>query len=175
MILKSNGELPETTGGKLPAARRGLSRRRLLGLVVGLATIGLMVRVYWPSTPTQTAPKELVMGWRPILSQSGRGAVQTESFQIDTGQWRIKWFAEAEEGANVGANEFRVGVHSAVSGRLMNTAIDHRGPGDGIAYVAEEPRPFFLSIESAGLQWTVQVEEGVLGERVKDPADPTPR
>jgi hypothetical protein len=47
----------------------------------------------------------------------------------------------------------------------MHVAIDHSGPGEGIAYVAEEPRPFFLSIESAGLEWTVRIEEGSWGQR----------
>jgi hypothetical protein len=105
------------------------------------------------------------MGWRPVISQSGRGTLQTESFQIDTGLWRIKWSAAAEEDAAPGANEFRVGVHSSVSGRLMSVAVDGPGAGSGVAYVAEEPRPFFLSIESSGLKWSVQVEEGILGER----------
>ena len=90
--------------------------------------------------------------------------MQTESFQIDTGQWRIKWTAAAEGDAAPGLNEFRIGVHSAVSGRLMTTAVDGPGAGGGTAYVAEEPRPFFLSIESTGLNWSVKVEEGVLGE-----------
>jgi hypothetical protein len=104
------------------------------------------------------------MGWRPILSQSGSGTVQTESFQIDTGQWRIKWSAAAEKEADPAAR-FRVGVHSAVSGRLMTVAVDVQEAGEGIAYVAEEPRPFFLSIESSALEWTVQIEEGMWGER----------
>jgi hypothetical protein len=152
-----------------------MSRLSLTAVLALIGAAALMLRVYWPQPQTPAAPKEMAMGWRPILSQSGRGTVQTESFQIDTGQWRIKWSTAAEEAAGPEDGEFRIGVHSAVSGRLMNTAVDHRGPGEGIAYVAEEPRPFFLSIESAGLNWTLQVEEGVLGERVKNAPHPTSR
>ncbi len=57
----------------------------------------------------------------------------------------------------------------------MHIAIDTQGAGEGIAYVAEEPRPFFLSIESSGLNWSVQVEEGVLGERERNVPNPTHR
>jgi hypothetical protein len=175
MILKSSGEPPETTNDGLSAARRAHGRRLLLGAAALLAAAGLISSIYWPQPQVETEPKELAMGWRLIFSQAGRGTMQTESFQIDTGQWRIKWFAVAADDAGSGVDEFRVGVHSSVSGRLMNVAIDHPGVGEGIAYVAEEPRPFFLSIESSGLNWSVHVEEGVLGEREKNAPHPAPR
>lgn len=152
-------------GDQSLSSRRAPSRRWLAGAGAALAAAGLAASIYWPQPQVETAPKELAMGWRPIIFEAGRGSKQTESFSIDTGQWRIKWSAAAEQDAAPGADEFRVGVHSAVSGRLMNVAIDHPGAGEGIAYVAEEPRPFFLSIESAGLEWTVQIEEGSWGER----------
>lgn len=158
-----------------PTSRSVQTRRRLLGAVVVLATLGLLAAIYWPQPQAGKPHKELAMGWRPILSQAGRGTMQTESFQIDTGQWRIKWSAAAQQGALPGAGEFRVGVHSSVSGRLMTVAINHPGAGEGVAYVAEEPRPFFLAIRSSGLEWTVQVEEGVLGERERTAPSPTHR
>ncbi len=141
-----------------------MSLRRILGVVV-LAAAAWVAGAYWPRPQTEAAPKELVMGWRPILSQSGSGTVQTESFPIDTGQWRIKWTAAATSDTDSGTDQFRVGVHSAVSGRLMTVAVDTQQAGEGVAYVAEEPRPFFLSIESSGLEWTVRIEEGTWGER----------
>ena len=144
----------------------GTGRRRWLAGAAAIVAAAWVASAYWPRPQAEAAPKVLVMGWSPIISQSGRGSAQTESFNIDTGQWRIKWTAESEEGQEAPEREFRVGVHSTVSGRFMNVAVDQQGAGDGIAYVAEEPRPFFLSIESSGLEWTVQVEEGVLGERM---------
>jgi hypothetical protein len=142
-------------------------RRQLIGAAVALAAVGLVASVGSLLQQPEAAPKVMAMGWSPVFSLSGRGSTQTESFEIDTGQWRIKWTVESEEGHDAPEREFRVGVHSTVSGRLMNVAVDQQGRGDGIAYVAAEPRPFFLSIESSGLEWTVQVEEGVFGERMQ--------
>ena len=141
----------------------GTGRRRWLVGLVAIVAAAWIVSAYWPRPKAE--PKVLAMGWRPIISQSGVGNAQTESFNIDTGQWRIKWMAESEDGQGSTEGKFRVDVHSSVSGRFMSVAVDQQGAGDGIAYVAEEPRPFFLSIESRGLAWTVQVEEGILGER----------
>ena len=38
-----------------------------------------------------------------------------------------------------------------------------QGEGSGVAYVTEDPRQFFLVIESSGVDWNVWVEEGVIG------------
>lgn len=157
------------------ALRKSKSRRLLTGAAIALAAAGLAASVGCSRPQPETAPRELAMGWRPVLSQSGRGTIQTESFQIDTGQWRIKWSAAAEAGRTVEDGIFRIGVHSAVSGRLMSVAVDGPGAGAGTAYVAEEPRPFFLSIESSGLDWTIQVEEGLLGKRQENSSNSTRR
>lgn len=109
------------------------------------------------------APKQSELGWRPIVSWSGQGNTQTDSFNIGSGQWRIKWETTHEQVPGKGT--FVLKVHSLVSGRFVQTAVDHKGAGRGVAYVAEEPRAFFLVIESHGVDWTVSVEEGVVGER----------
>jgi hypothetical protein len=76
--------------------------------------------------------------------------------------WRIKWETSREQ--SPGKSAFRVMVHSLVSGRYVSTPIDHEGVGSGVAYVAEDPRQFFLVIESSGIDWKVSVEESVIGE-----------
>jgi hypothetical protein len=43
-------------------------------------------------------------------------------------------------------------------------AIQHQGNGHGIAYVSEEPRLFELVIDSKDVDWSVAVEEAVVGE-----------
>lgn len=101
------------------------------------------------------------IGWRPIASFSGRGDSQTESFDIDSSQWRIKW--ETKGAATPGAGTFHVEVHSAVSGRPIMDAILQHGNGQGIAYVSEEPRLYELIIESNGLDWAIQVQQAVVG------------
>jgi hypothetical protein len=111
----------------------------------------------------QAARKPTALGWRPVASWSGHGNSLTDSFNIGSGQWRIKW--ETSHGQSPGKGSFRVMVHSLVSGRYVSTPVDHPGVGSGVAYVAEDPRPFFLVIESSGLDWSVSVEEGVIGEQ----------
>ena len=97
--------------------------------------------------------------WRTIGSWSGRGSMQTEPFISDTGALRLRWATTNE--AAPGTGIFRVTVHSDVSGRSLVLAVDARGVGRDTTYVNEDPRPFFLSVESANLDWTVAAEEGV--------------
>jgi len=100
--------------------------------------------------------RQTLVGWRPIASFSGRGNSQTESFNIEGGQWRIKW-------ATTGTGMFVMTVHSAVSGRPLGVPVEQRGTGHGTAYVNEDPRLYHLVIESSDLDWSVAVEEAVVG------------
>lgn len=104
--------------------------------------------------------KPLAVGWRYIQSFSGNGNSQTESFNIESGQWRIKWETSHESAAGKGV--FVVMVHSAVSGRPLALAVEHRGVGHDTAYVNEDPRLFHLVIESTGLDWAITIEEAVI-------------
>ena len=102
------------------------------------------------------------VGWRPVEKWSGHGNLQTDSFDIGSGQWRIKWETGSEPSSAAGV--FRVTVHSEVSGRPLAVAIDHRGAGHGTAYVNEDPRLYHLAIESSGLDWSIAVEEAVVSD-----------
>jgi hypothetical protein len=113
------------------------------------------------STPHQETHHTQV-GWRPMGKWSGRGDTQTESFDIDSTQWRIKW--ETKGAASPGAGSFHLVVHSAVSGRPIEDAVQHRGDGRGVAYVTEDPRLYHLVVESTGLEWSIAVEEAVVGD-----------
>ncbi len=100
------------------------------------------------------------IGWRPIASWSGRENMQTESFNIESGEWRLKW--ETKNETSAGAGKFRVMVHSAVSGRPIALAVEHRGIGRDTAYITEDPHLFHLVIESSDVEWTIKVEEAVV-------------
>lgn len=104
--------------------------------------------------------KPVGVGWRPVAAFSGHGNSQTESFNVDTGQWRIKWDTKNETSPDSGT--FRVMVHSAVSGRPMMLAVEHRGAGHDVAYVNEDPRLYHLVIESEDLDWSLKIEEAVV-------------
>lgn len=105
------------------------------------------------------------MIWRPVGTWSGRGDRQTESFTSDTGALRVKWEATAPVGAPPPAGGmFRVTAHSAISGRILQQVVEHRGQGSGVDYVSQDPHVFYLAVESAGLDWKVSVDEGIAGE-----------
>lgn len=132
----------------------GMTARFRTLMIVGLLCTGCR------PGPKPSVQQTLV-GWQPVGSFSGHGNSQTESFNIDSGQWRIKWATTNEKPA--GAGSFRVTVHSAVSGRPMGVAVEHRGIGHGTAYVNEDPRLYHLVIESSNVDWSVAMEEAVVG------------
>ena len=85
--------------------------------------------------------------------------MQTEPFISDTGSLRLRWETTHETPA--GSGTFRVTLHSDVSGRPLLVAVDVRGAGRDTAYVNEDPRQFFLAVESANLDWTIAADEAV--------------
>lgn len=104
-------------------------------------------------------PKTTSVVWKQVGTWSGRGSTQTDSFDLDVMQWRIKWKTTNEN--PVGKGTFMVTVNSAVSGRPLSVAVEHNGPGAGVAYVADDPRLYHLVIDSSNLDWTVSVEQPV--------------
>jgi hypothetical protein len=96
--------------------------------------------------------------WRQVGSWSGRGSMQTDPFILDTGSLRLRW--ETRNEAAPGTGVFRVTVHSDVSGRPLVLAIDARGVGRDVTYVSEDPRSFFLAVESTNIDWTLAADEG---------------
>jgi hypothetical protein len=108
----------------------------------------------------KSGARQIRVGWQPVASFSGSGSTQTESFNIDSGQWRIKWAATNER--SPGAGMLRVTVHSAVSGRPMMVAVDHKGVGRAIAYINEDPRLYHLVVESREIDWSLAIEEAVV-------------
>jgi hypothetical protein len=140
---------------KIWVSNAGGHRRRLSAFLCGL-----LLLAGCKSAPRSERPHTQV-GWRPIASFSGRGDSQTESFDIDSTQWRIKWTTKGA--GSPGAGAFHVVVNSAVSGRPIMDAVTQHGDGHGIAYVNDDPRLYHLVIESSGVDWSVAVEQAVVG------------
>ena len=107
-------------------------------------------------------PPETLTVWKPLGSWSGTAVQQTDAFISDTGELRIAW--EARQTSDK-PGSLRIAVHSAVSGRLLDVAVDHRGAGKAVAYFNEDPRSFFLVIEPVDVAWSVEVAEGVAATR----------
>jgi hypothetical protein len=108
-------------------------------------------------------PKQVVV-WKPLGTWSGRGDAQTGTFTSDSGGFRVHWQARNASRPDMG--RLRVVFRSGDSGREIIEAIDARGAGAGLEEVAaERPRWYYLTIESADVDWTVTVDERIDGVR----------
>jgi hypothetical protein len=108
--------------------------------------------------------------WKNLGAWSGRGNAQTESFLGLTGALRMHWQTKNE--APRGMGTFRLILQSAISGRALQEPVDEKGLGEGTAYVAEDPRVFYMSVESANLDWSFTVEEALFGSEAAHPMKP---
>jgi hypothetical protein len=127
--------------------------RLAIPVLVGLA---LLTSSCGDDNPRARTPAVV---WRKLGSWAGHGSTQTEPFISDTGSLRLRW--ETRNEAAPGSGIFRVTVHSDVSGRALLLAVDAIGVGRDTTYVNEDPRSFFLAVESANLDWTLAAEEAV--------------
>jgi hypothetical protein len=145
-------------------ARRWVGQRTLAVPVAAALLIGGC------ATPPPAAPEKEVVVWKNLGEWSGRGNAQTESFIGLTGALRMHWRTNNE--APGGNGTFRLILQSAISGRELQAPVDEQGHGEGTAYVAEDPRAFYMSVESANLDWSFTVEEAIFGIPVENAEDP---
>lgn len=103
------------------------------------------------------AAKPAPVEWRRLGAWTGHGNAQTESFDIGFSQIRIRW--ETSNERKPGTGSFAVTVNSAVSGRDLAVAVEHRGAGSDTAYVGVEPHYSYLVISSKDVDWKITVEE----------------
>jgi hypothetical protein len=122
------------------------------------------------STPAAEPVQKEEVFWKKLGEWSGNGNTQTESFIGLTGALRMHWRTENE--APKGAGTFRLILQSAISGRALQEPVDETGTGEGTAYVAEDPRAFYMSVESTNLDWSFTVEEAVFGTPAETPTEP---
>jgi hypothetical protein len=116
--------------------------------------------------PATSAPR--VVGWRKLGEWSGRGNLQTASMETVTGQLRVRWRATAipaaaASGVSSGPGMLRISANSAISGRLLQVAVEHDGPGAGVGDVTQDPHDLYMVVESSNLDWSFTVEEAVSG------------
>jgi hypothetical protein len=109
-----------------------------------------------PSPPPPTAEKTII--WERAGSWSGRGDVETNSFPSSSGYLRFTW--ETSNETTPGDGRFKLSLGSSISGRLIQTVVENKGAGKGVAYVSEEARTFYIKVESANEDWKVIVDEG---------------
>jgi hypothetical protein len=111
--------------------------------------------------PQPGGPRDTII-WHKLGEWSGAGNLQTETFTCDSGGLRLRWETRSE--ARPGAGRFTLSVHSAVSGRPLDTPVDHRGVGRDTAYFSDDPRIMYVVVESKDIEWSFIVDEAVPGK-----------
>jgi hypothetical protein len=127
---------------------------------VAFAFLALATGCRASSSPQSGPALTDVVVWKTVGSWSGRGNRQTETFTSDTGGFRVRW--ETKNAARPGAGHLHVIFRSGDSGREIIDAVDVRGEGRDTEEVsAERPRWYYLTIDSADVEWTVTVDERI--------------
>jgi hypothetical protein len=117
--------------------------------------------VYMSACTSPPTPAQQTVIWQHVGSWSGRGDVETESFPGSSGYFRFTWETSGE--TRPGEGRFKVILGSSISGRLLETAVDSKGQGRGVAYISEDPRTFYLQVKSANEDWQITIDEGFSG------------
>jgi hypothetical protein len=112
--------------------------------------------------PVVPQPAAAAIVWRAIGRWSGGPSHQTESFEVSTAAMRLRWQTTRE--TSPGAGRLIVTLHSAVSGRALQTIVDTRGVASDTVNVADEPRWCHFVIEAANVDWQMTLEQGFADE-----------
>ena len=130
------------------------------------AGVLLVVTVYASACrsdrPSHVASPPAATEWREIGAWSGRLGQQTESFEVSTVAMRLRWQTTSE--TSPGAGRLKVTLHSAASGRPIQTIVDAHGVSSATVDVADEPRWSYFVIEAANVEWQVTLEQGFASE-----------
>ena len=129
-------------------------RRAALAVVIAVGAAGCRKQ-------EQRPPVEMVL-WHEVGSWSGRGNFQSPNFTSDTGGFRVRWTTANE--TKPGAGTLKVLFRSGDSGRVIMDAVDARGVGADTVEVGDNVRWYYLTIESANVDWTVSVDERLRGQ-----------
>jgi len=132
-----------------------------IGLVAVLVSAAVSVACRDSVAPAvaTAAPAPRAVVWRTLGTWSGQGSLQTGSFDVSTGAMRLRWDATRERAP--GEGHLTVTLHSAISGRPLQTVVDHAGPGGASVSVADEPRTSYLDVQAEGLDWRLTLEEAL--------------
>ena len=124
--------------------------------IVALALLATLAAACRGAAPAPVVAASTETSWHALGTWSGRGDRQTDSFEVASGALKLRW--QARE-ITPGAGRLRVSLHSAISGRPLQTVLDVRGGGGADVYFEDDPRVSYLVIESDQVDWQLTVEE----------------
>lgn len=104
-------------------------------------------------------PAKEVVIWHRVGTWSGHGNRQTESFTSDSGSLRVQWQTKDPKGQDA---VFRLGAHSAISGRELQPLVDTHAAANGTAFVDQDPHVFYMEVESKDVDWSFTVDDAVV-------------
>ena len=107
---------------------------------------------------TSAAKPAPEVAWRRVGEWAGRGREQTESFESNSGSFRVRWQTNNETPPG---GRFQLTLHSSISGRPLQVVVDQAGTRKDVAYVQEDPRVFFVVVDSTNVDWSFTIEEAV--------------
>lgn len=125
---------------------------RLLALAV-VATCAPACRREAAAPPAAPVAVE----WREVGSWSGTGHRQTESFEVSQFAMRLRWKVVRE--ATPGQGHLTVTLHSAVSGRPLQTLVDATGVTSGEVFVADDLRPAHFVVDGEHVEWSMTLDQ----------------
>jgi hypothetical protein len=133
--------------------------RALLTIVLSLcaSACGGSAATSTPGAAPQAVAPDIPAEWQTVADWSGSGIKQTESFVVGSREWRIYWKAKNE--AFPGAGIIHVSVHQADTDEFVASVASRQGTGRDISYVRAAPGRYYLSINSANVDWLVRVED----------------
>ncbi|MGE3959580.1 MAG: hypothetical protein AB7H96_22890 [Vicinamibacterales bacterium] len=129
-----------------------MTRTAIVALTIAVSCAGL---AGCAEKPAAASRRETY--WRTVNRWTGRDRLQTESWPSDSGAMRIRWSTSKAKPGSV----FQLTIHSAISGRPMETVVDQIGDGEGTAFFSDDPRVFFAVVDSKNLDWQFTIEEPV--------------
>ena len=110
------------------------------------------------SGPRPASESKPAVIWQHVGSWSGRGDLETATFPSSSGYFRFTWETSGE--TKPGEGRFKLILGSSISGRPIGAVVDSKGQGHGVAYASEDPRTFYLQVESANEDWKFTIDEG---------------
>ena len=108
-----------------------------------------------PAAPPPATP--VALEWREVGAWSGTGHRQTESFEVSQFAMRLRW--RVVRTTSPGPAQFEITLHSAVSGRPLQTLVDTSRVESGEVLVADDLRPAHFVIEGEHVEWQMTLEQ----------------